>query len=140
MFLQLVLQKRLAFAFYTCLMQNACHFLLFLLLDKTNLNFLKNGRQVSGLPALPNFSRLVEHFLLALVATEENQAYDHSGKEHDRGHNPCGRMSAGHLEEQHREAPADNCLEYHHERSVEASEFAEGRTHRRQARHIEQDK
>ena len=48
-------------------------------------------------------------------------------------------MSAGYLEEQHRETPADNRLKHHHKCSVKAPEFAEGGSHGRKARHIEQD-
>ena len=84
-------------------------------------------------------TQLVEHFLFALVAADGDKRDDHSGEEYHRGENPCGRMSASHLEEQHRETPADNRLEHHHERSVKAPEFTESGSHGGKARHIEQD-
>ena len=85
-------------------------------------------------------TQLVKHFLFALVAADGDKRNDHSGEEYHRGQNQRDGMSAGHLEEQHRETPTDNRLEHHHERSVEASELAESGPHGSKARHIEQYK
>ena len=82
---------------------------------------------------------LPEHVFFLLVATDEDECYDYADKQCSRNANPQGVTAHGQLEEQHREAPAYDCLEDGHERPVELAEFAEGRSESRQAGHVEQD-
>ena len=82
---------------------------------------------------------LSEHMLFLLVAADKDKSDNHTDKQRGGNANPQCRTTHSQLEEQHREAPADNRLEHHHERSVEAPEFAEGSSPGGKARHIELD-